>query len=104
MVGSVSPSNQCNNDAGAPHMVDPQLLGILVCPETKQPVREPSAEMLARLNAAIRAGSIRNRAGELVREPLDGALLREDGRVVYPVREDIPIMLVDEAIALHDLP
>ena len=104
MVGSVSPSNQCNNDAGAPPMVDPQLLEILVCPETKQPVREPSAEMLARLNAAIRADSIRNRAGELVREPLDGGLLREDGHVVYPVREDIPIMLVDEAIALHDLP
>jgi len=85
-------------------MVDPQLLEILVCPETKQPVREASAKMLARLNAAIQAGSIRNRAGELVREPLDGGLLREDSHVVYPVREDIPIMLVDEAIALHDLP
>ena len=85
-------------------MVDPELLEILVCPETRQPVRPADADLLERLNAAIRAGSIRNRSGELVHEPLDGALLREDGRVVYPVREDIPIMLVDEAIALHDLP
>ena len=48
----------------------------------------------------IAAGSVKNRAGEVVREPVEGGLVREDGRVVYPVREGIPIMLIDEAIAL----
>ena len=104
MVGSVSPSNQCNNDAGAPHMVDPQLLGILVCPETKQAVREPSAEMLARLNAAIRSDQVANRGGDPVEDPVDEGLVREDGKVLYPVREDIPIMLIDEAIEVDRLP
>jgi uncharacterized protein YbaR (Trm112 family) len=50
--------------------VDPTLLKILVCPECKTPVRE-------------------------VRE---GAGLKCDTcRRVYPVKDDIPVMLVDEA-------
>ena len=81
-------------------MVDPELLQILVCPENKQSLREADAALVGRLNADIAKGRVRNRAGEVVREPLDGGLVREDGKFVYPVREGIPIMLIDEAIAL----
>lgn len=85
-------------------MVDPELLDILVCPETKQPVRLADAELLDRLNAAIRAGTVRTRGGEPVTEPLDEGLVRGDGAVVYPVRDEIPVMLIDEALSLQDLP
>lgn len=91
------------DEAGTTYMVDPQLLDILVCPETRQPVREADPELVRRLNDAIAAGSVRNRAGELVRDPVQGGLVRDDGRVLYPVREGIPIMLIDEAIGLGDL-
>ena len=84
-------------------MVDPQLLEILVCPETKQPVRDADGELVDRLNAAIAKGAVKNRGGETVTEPLDGGLVREDGEVLYPVREDIPVMLIDEAIPLSSL-
>lgn len=84
-------------------MVDPQLLEILVCPDTKQPVREAEPELVDRLNAAIGNGAVTNRGGDVVKEPLDGGLVREDGEVLYPVREDIPVMLVDEAIVLSSL-
>ena len=84
-------------------MVDPQLLQILVCPETKQPVREAEAELVGRVNAAIERGTVRNRGGEVVKDPLDGGLVREDGEVLYPVRDDIPVMLIDEAIPLSSL-
>ncbi len=84
-------------------MIDPELLDILVCPETKQTVRPASDEMVRRVNEAIAAGRVANRGGGSVSEPLDGGLEREDGAVLYPVREDIPIMLIDEAIELKGI-
>ena len=84
-------------------MVDPELLEILVCPETHQMVRPAEAEVLDRLNQAIRAGGVTNRGGGAVDDPADEALVREDDKILYPVREDIPIMLIDEAIELDKL-
>ena len=80
--------------------VSPELLEILVCPETKQPVRPASAEELARLNAAIRAGGKRTRGGRALTEPVAEGLLREDGRILYPVDDGIPVMLIEESIEL----
>ena len=81
-------------------MLDPALLAILCCPETRQDLAEADAERLAALNRAIAAGAVRNRAGEPVAAPVDGLLLRRDGRVGYPVRGGIPVLIVDEAIPL----
>ena len=84
-------------------MVDPELLEILVCPETHQPVRPAETEVLDRLNQAIRAGGVTNRGGGAVATAVDEGLVREDDKILYPVREDIPIMLIDEAIELDKL-
>ncbi len=84
-------------------MVDPELLEILVCPETHQPVRPAEDELLSRLNKAIRSGGVTNRGGNEVGDPVEEGLVREDNKVLYPVREDIPIMLIDEAIELDKL-
>ena len=79
-------------------MVDQELLDLLVCPDTKQPVRPAGSEVLDRVNDAIRSGSLTTRGGEVVTQTVEEGLLREDGAVLYPVRDDIPIMLIDEAI------
>jgi uncharacterized protein YbaR (Trm112 family) len=81
-------------------MLDPELLKLLCCPETKQPVSLGDAESVAQLNEAIAAGLVKNRAGVVVTEPVEGALVREDGAVIYLVREDIPLMIVEEGVAL----
>jgi uncharacterized protein YbaR (Trm112 family) len=78
--------------------VDPQLVEILVCPETRRPVRVASAEELARVNAGVRTGTLRNRGGAKVEKELSEALIREDGRVVFPIDDGIPSMLVEESI------
>jgi len=83
-------------------MIEASLLEILACPENKTPVRMATAEELDALNARIGAGGVRNRGGEAVTEPLQEGLVREDGRYLYPVRDEIPIMLIDEAIALQE--
>ncbi len=84
-------------------MVDAQLLEILVCPETKEPVRLADDSLLERLNKGIEARTVMTRAGEVVQESIHEGLVREDGRVLYVVREDIPIMLIDEQVLLDTL-
>ncbi len=81
-------------------MITQELLNILVCPETKQRVVPAKEGVLAELNAKIANGQLRNRAGGQVQEKLDGALVREDGKFAYPVRKDIPVMLLDESLPL----
>ena len=80
--------------------VSQELLDILVCPESKQPVAPASEELLSSLNAQIENGSLRNRGGEAVRKTIDEALLREDGKIVYIVDDSIPVMLIEESIEL----
>jgi len=82
-------------------MIDPQILEILCCPETRQPLQPADAPLLERLNQDIKAGQLRNRGGQPVTRPCDGGLVREDGRYLYPICQDIPILLINEAIPLR---
>lgn len=84
-------------------MLNSALLEVLVCPENKTPVKEADAAFVARLNAAITAGTLKYRNGETVEKVVDGALIREDNAYCYLVREDIPIMLIDEAVAVMQI-
>ncbi len=80
--------------------IDDQLLDILCCPETRQPVARAEASVLQPLNAEIEAGRLRNRGGDKVENRIEEGLLREDGRVLYIVDDSIPIMLIGESIEL----
>lgn len=83
--------------------MDKELLDMLCCPETKQDVSLAEASLVEAVNRKIEAGQAKNRGGEAVREKLDSGLIRADRKMLYPVREDIPIMLIDEAIPLEGL-
>lgn len=76
------------------------LLEILVCPKSKRPLELASDDRVAELNASIAAGKVRTVGGQVVERPLEGGLVTEDGTVIYPIVDDIPVLLVEEGIAL----
>lgn len=57
------------------HSVDPRLLEVLVCPLKKVPLRYDREKQ---------------------------ELISDQARLAYPIRDGIPIMLVDEARPLED--
>lgn len=81
-------------------MLDPELLDILVCPETRAPLRMANDDLLRAINQGVGRGAVRNRRGDVLTEPVTAGLVREDGALLYPIRDGIPIMLIDEAIAV----
>lgn len=82
-------------------MIAPELLEVLCCPADRSAVRMASPAELEALNARIAAG-MRNNGGSVVSDKLEAAIIRVDGTFAYPVREEIPVMLIDEAIPLRD--
>jgi len=81
-------------------VITDEFLEMLRCPESKARLRRGDDDLVGRLNVEIAAGRLRNRAGQRPTKPINGLLIRDDGRVGYPVVDDIPILLVDEAIEL----
>ena len=78
----------------------PELLQMLRCPETQQALALAETALVERLNAQVITGELRNRAGQPVTVKLDAGLMRADGKVLYPIRRNVPVLLVNEAIGL----
>lgn len=81
-------------------MIHADLLKMLQCPDDRSPLAVADDAQVATLNAAVQAGQLRNRGGELVTRALEGGLVRRDGKFLYPIFDGIPVMLIDEAIPL----
>jgi uncharacterized protein YbaR (Trm112 family) len=84
--------------------ISEDLLQILCCPRTKVPVQMLPAEQLAKLNAAIAKGGVKNHDGSPVETALQEGLVTEDGKTVYRIDDSIPVMLVDQGIATDQVP
>ena len=78
-------------------MISQGLLSLLVCPETHQELMPLATLDVERINRKIADRQLLSRSGAVVSGPLTYVLIRRDGKVGYPVREDIPIMLVEES-------
>ncbi len=80
--------------------IEPELLEILLCPETHQPVRVAEASLLSTLNQRIKSQTLKNRQGDVLGKPIEEALVRADGKCLYVIDDGIPNMLIDERIDL----
>ncbi len=80
--------------------MNPELLKLLCCPETRQRLQVADPELIQELNRRVTAGVLRDRAGKPISEKIDAGFIRADGKFLFPVRDEIPIMLIDESVPL----
>ncbi len=79
------------------------LLDIVCCPVTHAPLSLMNADDLERLNHRIGDGRIRRRDESPVEEPLEQALVTRDGKLAYPIRDGIAVLLEDQGILLSQI-
>jgi uncharacterized protein YbaR (Trm112 family) len=84
-------------------MLRPEVLATLCCPEDRSALTIASNSVIAEINIVIRGGRLRNRAGRILKQPLDGGLTRAKCDLMYPILEGIPVLVRDEAIPLTQL-
>ena len=83
--------------------MDKRLLTILRCPVSHKGLTVARGDVLDRVNAAIAAGSVSNRDGTVMSEPLSEALVTDDQKLIYPVANGIPVLLEGESISLDQI-
>ena len=83
--------------------MDKRLLTILRCPVSHKGLAVAKKEQLERINAAIAAGELNNHDGSKLAKPLEQALVTDDGKRVYPIVDDIPVLLEGESISMEQL-
>lgn len=81
--------------------MDKALLDLLYCPETREKLSLAPQSLVEKLNAAIEAGTLKYRTGAPVKDRLEAALVRPDGKFVYGVVDNIPNLILDEAIPVE---
>jgi uncharacterized protein YbaR (Trm112 family) len=83
--------------------MDKRLLAILRCPVTRKELSLAKTATLKEVNAAINSGKLSNRDGRVLDTPLSEALVTDDGKVLYPIANGIPVLLEGESVSLEQL-
>jgi uncharacterized protein YbaR (Trm112 family) len=83
--------------------LDRKLLDFICCPVTRSSLELLPERELAHLNELIVSKRIRNREDTIVDAPLNEALVTRSGKLIYPIRDGVPLLLEEEAMALQQL-
>lgn len=83
--------------------INTALLEVICCPVTRLPLQPLPDDDLQRLNRKIDQQAVKSRDGAIVAAALDQALVTRDGRLAYPVRDGIPVLLENEGIQLAQI-
>lgn len=83
--------------------IDRKLLEILVCPITKQPLFVLKPARLDMLNQLIEQRKLHAVDGSVIEQPLQQALITQNGTTIYRVDGDVPVMLEEQSIPCEQL-
>lgn len=81
---------------------EPHLYPLLRCPQSQQRLLPVTSTWTDRLNARIHAGELRTQSGTAVEDLIEGGLITEDDRYLYPIRNGVPNLLIADRIVLSD--
>lgn len=81
-----------------PMAIDRRLLEILCCPVSRRPLRLLRQDQLQWLNAEIARGGVVDVQGRPLAQALGAGLITDDGKVVYRIEDDIPVLLPEDGI------
>lgn len=85
-------------------MISDELLNVIACPETKQDLVIADGSIVEKINSLIESGELKNRSKQLIVEKIDGGLIQKEAQqYLYPIRNEIPILLIDESIPLENI-
>lgn len=82
-------------------MITPDILPMLRCPHDGGPLTIAPDELVAEINSKIANGTARDQLDQPVTMPIDGGLVNASVDRVYPIRESIPTLIVEEAIRVE---
>lgn len=83
--------------------MDKKLLAILCCPVSHKGLSLAREDLMKSVNDAIADGKLKNREGAVLENALNEALVTDDGKLLYPVNDGIPVLIESESVALDQL-
>ena len=84
-------------------MISNELLSILKCPVTGSPLQLAEDQLVSKVNSAIDEERARDRLEQKVQEQVEGGLTTDEQAWMYPIRDGIPTLVLEEAIDLNSI-
>ena len=84
-------------------MISNELLSILKCPVTGSPLQLAEDQLVSKVNSAIDEERARDRLEQKVQGQVEGGLTTDEQTWMYPIRDGIPTLVLEEAIDLNSI-
>ena len=83
--------------------INKEMLNILCCPVSKVPIKMLAQDKVDILNKLISDGKVKDVEGNRIADQVREALVTEDGKTIYRIDDDIPVMLAGSGINTESL-
>ncbi|SMP58397.1 Trm112p-like protein [Neorhodopirellula lusitana] len=80
--------------------ITPDILPILRCPAGGEGLTLATDEILQRVNQSIEQGLARDQVDARVDQPIEAGLVNRQGDRLYPIRDGIATLIIEDAIRL----